>query len=534
MTLTRLIDLFWRPRMGTVQFVLLYTAFSLLAFGGPLVERSLGFLPDKQGLDKLVYVAAMLAMVAFLELVLLFGLALLSRRLLKAVAILFLLVNSIAYYFISQYSIILDAGIILNVFATDQKTTTDLLHPAIALYFLGFGVIPSVLVARTELTRSRWKTLAALLVTALSYGEFTGVTFHTWLWIDKHLGTLGGVSLPWSYVFNSVILWRDARLANADKELLPLGEFTRDADRKQVVVLVIGETGRAANHAQYGYDRETNPYTKDLGLVALPNAEACSTYTLASLACILHHTGNATPLFAPTEALPSYLKRNNITSIWRTKSSGEGHIEVDEYITAAEIYNACETDCPAPQYDTVLLHGLAERIAATDSDRVFVALHQSNGSHGPSYFAQYPPEFARFTPVCDTVQIAQCDRDALINAYDNTIAYTDYMLAQTIAQLRTLDNTDAMMIYASDHGESLGENGVFLHGTPRMVAPREQFEVPILMWLSEGMKARHDFDAENISQDRVHGFDVIFHTVMGAFDLQSPIYRADQDLLAQP
>lgn len=521
--------------MSVIRFVLIYTLFSMLAYSGPVIEYSIRFLPDKEGAERLLYVGSMLAAIAFLHLFLMFALAAISRRLLKTVAVVFLLTNSVAFYFITQYNIIVDSAIILNVFATDQKTTTDLLHPKIALYVSAYGLIPSYIVFRTRLHRARWRSVAALLITLLSYGGYTSVTFHTWLWLDKHLGTLGGVSLPWSYVFNSVSLWRDSRIANAEKALLPDAQFTRAAKRKQVVVLVIGESARAANHTLYGYARETNPYTKDLGLIALPNAEACSTYTLASLSCILHHTGNETPLFSPYEALPSYLSRHGVTSIWRTKSSGEGHLEVDEYVKAQDIAQACDqADCPSAKYDTILLHDLADRIERADAERVFVALHQGNGSHGPAYHDQYPEGFARFTPECETVQIADCARDTLINAYDNTVVYTDYMLSQTIRQLQSLENTDSMMIYVSDHGESLGESGVYLHGTPKMVAPREQFEIPILVWMSDGKKQRHAFDPQTIGQRASYGLDVIFHTTLGAFDLQSPIYRPQEDILARP
>ena len=532
---TKLLTAILHPQMSVIRFVLIYTLFSMLAYSGPVIDYSIRFLPDKEGVEQLLYVGSMLAAVAFLHLFTMFALAAISRRLLKTVAVLFLLTNSAAFYFITQYNVIIDGAIVLSVIATDQKTTTDLLHPKLALFVSIYGLIPAFFVLRTRLHKARWRSVAALLITLLSYGGFTGATFHTWLWLDKHMGTLGGVTLPWSYVLNSVLLWRESRIANAEKVPLPDAQFTREADRKQVVVLIIGESARAANHAQYGYPRETNPFTKDLGLATIPNVEACSTYTIPSLACMLHPTGNATPLFAPSESLPSYLSRHGIYSIWRSKGIGkEGHLNIEEYQTWSEIHENCTSDCPSPLYDTIMLYDLANRIEAANSDRVFIVLHQHNGSHGPSYFAQYPPEYEYFSPVCDTVLISDCDRDHLVNAYDNTVLYTDYMMAQAIRQLESLENAYTMMMYVSDHGESLGENGVYLHGTPLVVAPSTQFEVPAFVWLSESMKARHGFDPAQIPDDKTFGLGIIFHTVMGAFDLQSPIYQADQDILALP
>lgn len=155
------------------------------------------------------------------------------------------------------------------------------------------------------------------------------------------------------------------------------------------------------------------------------------------------------------------------------------------------------------------------------------------GSHGPSYFKRYPLAFERFSPVCDNNQLDRCDRQSIVNAYDNSLSYTDYVLGQTIDLLkRNSQRFDTGMLYVSDHGESLGENGLYLHGLPYAMAPREQTHIPMLLWLSDGLARSAALDAGCLRQQsgRTLSHDNLFHSMLGLMKVQTSAYRADLDL----
>ena len=158
-----------------------------------------------------------------------------------------------------------------------------------------------------------------------------------------------------------------------------------------------------------------------------------------------------------------------------------------------------------------------------------MTLHQT-GSHGPLYNKKYPKEFEYFTPVCKTVQIANCSRAELVNGYDNTLRYSDSLLENLIIQLESLENTNAALIYVSDHGESLGEGGYYLHGAPVAVAPPEQLEVPFLVWMSDGFRKSHRITEQSILPKETFPHDFPFHSIMGAFSMQSDIYKPQFDI----
>ncbi len=523
---------------GPGRFVLLFTLFTLIAFNGPMFARAVGLLRDASGGDRLLTLGLLAMLVIFLQVVSLGLLSLLSIRLMKLVAILSLLVNAFAFYFIHTYGTLIDINVIRSVFATDIKTTTDLLHPKLFAYVLVLGILPALVVVRLPVRRSaRWRQLALLGATTVAFFAYAFGASYQWLWFDRHMTVLGSLSLPWSYVINTARYLRQEAALNREQVLLAdaSDSYSPPAGQRQVVVLVIGESARAQNHSLYGYGRQTAPYTRDLGLVALPGARSCATYTLAGLACMLTHEGDAAPVSTNQEPLGSYLQRQGVEVIWRTNSSGEPPEKVADYTSMDRLRAQCSTPgCKDANSEAALLEGLGERIAAAASGRVFVVLHQGNGSHGPAYYDQYPADFARFTPVCDTVQIQRCSYEELVNAYDNTMVYTDWMLAQVIDMLRGLENTQSVMIYASDHGESLGEQGLYLHGMPNAVAPDVQRDIPILLWMSPEFAAARGVGPADIGKAGPYGLFNIFHSVLGAFGLTSPVYKAENDVFAEP
>jgi len=325
-------------------------------------------------------------------------------------------------------------------------------------------------------------------------------------------------------------------LAGRSQTLLPDATFLAPvpAGQKDIVVLVIGEASRAQDYAYYGYGRDTNPFTKNTSLVAFPPGQSCATYTIGSVACILTHEGSEASDRTEFEPLNSYLTRYHVQTIFRTNNFGEPPIKVDEYTRAADIVASCKgSDCPAPEYDEALVWGLTDELTKSTASRIFVTLHEA-GSHGPSYWRKYPPAFEEFKPVCDTVEVASCSHDSLVNAYDNSIRYTDYVNAKLIEALKAVPNARVAMIYVSDHGQSLGENGLYLHGAPYAVAPQTQRLVPFLVWMSDSFQAAHGVSGSSILRDETKPHDFPFHSIMGAFGMRSAIYKREYDIFAKP
>lgn len=265
------------------------------------------------------------------------------------------------------------------------------------------------------------------------------------------------------------------------------------------------------------------------GAVPLAHTRACATYTTEALLCILSHDNPAMRLAGATELLPSYLQRHGVDVIWRSNNWGEPPLRVGTYERAKDLAANCTgTMCT---HDDLLLTGLAERIRNSPARKVFVVLHQS-GSHGPAYNSKVPPAFERFTPVCESVDLSQCTPQSLLNAYDNTIAYTDHVVGRSIDVLKEIEGVPASLLYISDHGESLGENGLYLHGTPMALAPDVQKEIPFVVWMSESFQRSRRIDSAVLARGTAHSQANVFHSVMGAFNMQSSIYKPQLDIFA--
>jgi lipid A ethanolaminephosphotransferase len=295
----------------------------------------------------------------------------------------------------------------------------------------------------------------------------------------------------------------------------------------RVLVLVIGETARAANFSLLGYSRETNPELAAAGVTAFSNVTSCGTSTEVSVPCMFSPYGRARydeRRIRNSEGLLDVLARAGYAVKWLDNQSGckgvckGAGIEFEKTCKAGECH------------DEVLVRRLAEELAQVGSNTVFV-LHMI-GNHGPAYFRRYPAEFRRFLPDCETAELRDCTREQVVNAYDNAILYTDHVLAGVIGTLKhDSRRLDSSMIYVSDHGESLGEHGLYLHGIPYAIAPELQTHVPMLVWVSRQMSA-DGVDVHCLrgkSHDRL-SHDNLFHSVLGLMDVKTAAYLPARDI----
>lgn len=467
-------------------------------------------------------------LVAFVTATLLALASLVSQRLLKPLCMALAVLNACALYFIQTYGVLLDKTMMGNVVNTDFAEAWTLWHPKLLLYVAVFGLVPCLLLAWVDLRPVHRVRLAAFALAAMVGGlGWIYAASSTWLWIDKHARSLGGMILPWSYTFN-LARYQTAKWA-AERQATPLADATFGSDEKTVVVLVIGESARARNFSLYGYGRATNPQLAVSGAVALANTSACATYTTEAVLCILSHDDPGLRLAGSRELLPSYLQRHGIDVFWRSNNWGEPPMRVASYERAKDLAAGCVGSLCTQ--DDLLLHGLEQRIRSSPRSKVFVVLHLS-GSHGPAYAEKVPSAFEVFQPVCRSVELDRCKPESLVNAYDNTILYTDHIVARAIRLLQGMNGVPSTLLYISDHGESLGENGLYLHGTPIALAPDVQKEVPFVVWMSESFKRRQQIDEGRVARGTAHSQANIFHSVMGAFDMRGGVYAKRLDIYA--
>lgn len=438
----------------------------------------------------------------------------LLRNLGKWLLAIFFNISAIAVYFINSYGVIIDRTMIGNVFNTNYEESSSFFSFGLILYIVFLGLLPSFFLFKFQIIRPKLKSfLIHTGLTLVFLGMLVFANSTNWLWIDKNSKTLGGLVMPWSYVVNTSRYYNHINKKNIKQILLP--DATIKNDEKSVAVLVIGESARSGNFSLYGYEKDTNPLLSQIEGLKHFKAESCATYTTAGLKCILEHRDTG-KLY---EILPNYLFRNDVEVIWKTTNWGEPTVNIENFQNKETLRKNCEG--PNCSYDGILLKGLNEEILACKKPKILVVLHTST-SHGPTYYKKYPKQFERFIPVCKSVELANCTQQELINAYDNTILYTDYMVATLIENLKTLTTYKTSMIYISDHGESLGEKGLYMHGIPASLAPKEQLEIPFLVWTSEGSRT--------VKEQQEYSQHNVFHSVLDFLEIDSPIYDEEMSI----
>lgn len=420
----------------------------------------------------------------------------------------FFLINAVALYFINTYGIIIDESMIGNVLNTNYGESSGFFSFKLLWYIIFLGFVPSYGILTIHVIRESVRKCFLTLFSGLLFILlFVFANSSNWLWIDKNSKTLGGLAMPWSYIVNTALLYTHQHQSNEKEILLP--RATMRDNEKAVVVLVIGESARQENFSLYGYGKNTNPLLSKINNLHIFKANSCATYTTAGLKCILQYQ-DTDDLY---EILPNYLYRNKVDVVWRTTNWGEPPVHVKDYQTREILQSECkDKDC---DYDEILVSGLKERIRSSNKHKILIVLHTST-SHGPTYSKKYPKQFEVFSPVCNSVELGKCSHQELINAYDNTIVYTDYLLSNVINELKELKGYRSSMIFVSDHGESLGEKNLYMHGLPISIAPKQQYEIPFIVWSSGGPEIKNDI---LVSQNYV------FHSVLRFLGVQSPVYN---------
>jgi lipid A ethanolaminephosphotransferase len=504
---------FMESKLKIAHFVLLMSCLNLLFFHFPFYIFVFNNV-DLKSLNGIIIVISLIILMLVVNAFLFYLIFFLSRFVGKSLLALSFIANAVAVYFINTYGVIIDESMIGNVLNTDLEESSSFFSIKLMVYMILLAVIPGIYIMKVKIVNVPFKrflitsSLTLLFILALVFANASN-----WLWIDKNSKTLGGLAMPWSYSVNTSLFYIHKAKKNKKEILLP--DATIKDNKRSVVVLVIGESARSQNFSLYGYNKNTNPLLSKTPNVFHFDAASCATYTTAGVKCILEHT-NTDELY---EILPNYLYRNNVEVIWRTTNWGEPPVHIKDYQNRDILRQSCKGE--GCNYDEILLAGLKDQIAASKKNKILIVLHTST-SHGPTYSKKYPPQFERFKPVCNSVELGNCSQKELINAYDNTIVYTDHILSQVIENLKQLKEFNSAMIFVSDHGESLGEKNLYMHGLPLSIAPKEQFDIPFIVWVSDG--SRQLKPNKTVSQNHV------FHSVLNFLSIQSPVYDEEMNI----
>lgn len=487
------------------------------------------------------------ALALFVAILALNGLLLLlvvTRWTARPLLALLFVVSACASYYMWQYRVYLDADMIRNILHTDRKEAGELLSLAALPWILVFGVLPALALWRVQLKPRTLKRacllrLSAIAATLLAAVLAIGSVYQPLASLMRNHREVRYLVTPGNYLVSLVTVLKRQR---ADGPKAPLGTGAKVVGKPvsakpRLLVLVVGETVRAQNWGLNGYARQTTPQLARVdGLVNFANVTACGSSTEVSLPCMFSSIGRRdydAGRISRSEGLLHVLEHAGIHTLWRDNQSGcKGVCDASkvESFAEAQLPGVCGSEgC----MDEAMLHNLMQRVEQQPGDMV-VVLHQM-GSHGPAYYKRYPKRLEQFRPVCATEDLAKCSREEIVNTYDNSVLHTDDFVAQAIRLLSGVTSRDTALIYVSDHGESLGEDGLFLHGVPYAIAPSTQTKVPMVMWMSDGFMRSRGLDRACLGQlaKRPTSHDNLFHSVLGLMQVSTPEREPSLDLFGQ-
>ncbi len=468
------------------------------------------------------------------------------KYLFKPFLIFFIAVSGVCSYFADTFGVIVDKEMVESAVVTTTAEAGHLITPHFLLHVFLFAVLPSLLVLWVKVVHRPFLSkvlynLAVIVPSLVAVAALASVNFASIAYVIRDHKDMMKLFNPTGPI-SAAVRYGSSLYEDANIVVAPFGMDAHAGDRlaaskKPVVVVVVaGETARAMNFSLNGYGRETNPELKALGVVNFTQTTSCGTATSVSLPCMF--SGYTRQEYSEWKAhsrqnLVDVLTHAGVSVSWWDNNTGsKGIANLINYASLNDRQNSplCKGgEC----LDGIFLDGLDRRLATIKQDTVIV-LHQL-GSHGPAYYLRYPEEYRKFQPDCRTPELMNCKPEEIVNAYDNTILYTDHILASVAKLLeKHQDEVAGAMIYMSDHGELLGENGLYLHGAPYAIAPKEQTHVPFIAWFSKPYQSIMGLDTKCLLQysDAAMSHDNLFHTVLGMMNIQTGVYNRGLDAFA--
>ncbi|MDO9451065.1 MAG: phosphoethanolamine--lipid A transferase [Rugosibacter sp.] len=458
----------------------------------------------------------------------------------KPVLITFLLLSSLAAYFMDTYGTVISEDMLRNVAHTNMAETLELFTLKLLAYFMFLGVVPALAIGKVPLQWhglraeliSRLKLFSIMLVlligSVLAFGNFYAS-------FSREHKVLRSYANPGYYVYSVIRYANHLFAAKANGPITAVATDAKipawDIDR-ELIILVVGETARADRFSLNGYQRDTNPRLQQKNVISFTNFWACGTSTAVSIPCMFlldGESGTSAANIDKQENLLDVLQYSGVNVLWLDNNSDSKHVAARvpfQDFKSPRNNPICDMECR----DEGMLSAIQPFIDAHPKGDILIVMHQM-GNHGPAYYKRYPPAFEKFTPTCKSSDLSLCTQEEIGNAYDNAILYTDDFLAKTINMLEKNDHQfETALLYVSDHGESLGEKGLYLHGLPKMIAPEAQLHIPAVMWFGSSF---HGANVSALRMKRAMQFTHanLFHTILGLLEIETATYRHDMDML---
>ena len=528
---------FFSDKLSQIHLVLLVAGFLTLTGNFTFFEKTLLVYP--LSVNVFFLGSLFLFLFTFLSALLLL---LCYRRSTKPILILLLVISSVVSYSTNNYGIVFDHNMITNTFETDSSEFLDLVNYKSILYFLILGLLPSLFVWRIGLKKL---SLKAQFFQRLKYFLVLIVVFVVVvLSFSKHYTSFARENrdlrlyITPTYYLYSAAKFIDSKIATSSQPFVEIGldaKINKKSTQRRLVILVVGETARSDHMSINGYELKTNPYLEQEEIISFEKMVSCGTDTAWSVPCmfsVLDRSNYNHTIGKNMSNSLDMISRAGASVLWLDNNSdSKGVAERIPYLDyrSSALNPVCNPECR----DEGMLTNIQNYIDTQRNDDVLIVLH-TMGSHGPAYYKRYPAEFEIFKPSCKTNQLNECTDEEITNAYDNTILYTDYFLSKVIGILKeNSDNSDTAMYYISDHGESLGEGGIYLHGMPYFMAPDEQKKIPAFMWFDDSMSKIFDIDSIKEKARLPQSHDSLFHTLLGLMDVKTKLYKKDLDLTAK-
>ncbi len=449
-------------------------------------------------------------------------------------------------YFMDSYGVMIDREMIRNTLMTDHREATELLNLKMVVYFGLIALLPIVMLWKTQIHYQSFlkeigKKLLTLVMTVATSGAVGALYYADIASFARNNTYIRHMIVPVNYV-SAIESFTRSNLEGGKIVVTPTGEDAKkgsklllgDDKKKTLTIIVVGEAARASEFSLNGYHRDTNPELSQQDIINFPHVSSCGTETAVSVPCMFSkftRKDYSDSKGKRNENLVDVLHHAGFDLLWKDNNSSSRGVATrigEQNVQNLNVPDICtDKEC----FDDILLYQLQDYVDQLKNDGVII-LHQK-GSHGPAYYLRSPEKYKKFLPECRTNQLQDCPRQDLINAYDNTIVYTDHVLSEVINFLKKNSTQfDTAMWYLADHGESTGEKGIYLHAAPYMIAPEEQTHIAMLQWFSDGFLNRMKLSKSCLEQKANGEFsqDNLFHSVLGLLDVKTSAYDPSLDM----
>ncbi|SDO92711.1 phosphatidylethanolamine:Kdo2-lipid A phosphoethanolamine transferase [Phyllobacterium sp. YR620] len=525
-----------RPKIGSVPLTIITAMFILASANWTFWEKSAAYLHGQPAALAFLVVGIACGYVALF-------LAFSVKFVIKPALIFFVVVSALGAWFMDHYGVIIDVEMLQSAVDTTNAEAGHFLNIPFVVHMITCALIPSAIIAwprivhRPYLQKLKWN-LAVIVPALLVLGVAALINASTYMSLIREHRDWFGTLNPLAPIVNTVKL---AIRETKDNNIIvkPLGQDAHvvgpaaGTRKPRVTIVIAGETARAESFSLGGYGPDTNPELARQDITYFSDTSSCGTITSVSLPCMFsqftrkeytHQKG------LENENLVDVLTHAGINVEWWDNNTGDKGVAAR--MKSQQLFKSDDPKfCKGGEcLDAIFLDRLDAWLDSVKTDSVLV-MHQL-GSHGPAYYLRYPDEFRRFTPDCRTAEFAKCSREEIINAYDNSILYTDHLLSTVIDRLKARETQiSPSMIYMSDHGESTGEFGLYLHGAPYIVAPSQQTHVPYVLWLGKDEKAQIDGACLHSEAVKKQSHDNLFHTLLGMMHVETSVHDNNLDTL---